>query len=386
MHGSVRDGALQDAARALAAEVSDRALEIEKARTLPLDLVGRFRESGLFSMALPAALGGLECEPRLIVETVERMSRADGSTGWTLLIGQGSGFFAWLDPQVAKEMLADRPAPVVAGSMAPIGRGVAVRRQGTTDYRLSGRWPFNSGCLHADWMIAAFLLEQQGDGPPAPRFALLPADQVRILDTWNVAGLRGTASHDIEIDGALVPHDHTFDPFNEPARHPGPLYPSLYGFLVTMMAGFPLGLARRALDELHELAHRKRRRPDGPPIAEEPVLQEQILDCETKLRAARALVLEAVDGTAAAMRDSGSAPPKVRAALMAAVHHAMSTAMEVVTTAFHAGGASMLYEHQPLQRCFRDAHAARQHVIFGQEVTKRLGRMELGLPVPPMFF
>ena len=382
MNGSAREDALRDAARALATEVSDRALEIERARTLPPDLVARFRESGLFSMALPAALGGLECAPRLIVELVELLSRADGSTGWTLLIGQGSGFFAWLDPQVAKELLVDNSAPLVAGSIAPMGQGPALRRDGATSYRLNGRWPFNSGCPHADWMVAAFLLEQRADGPPPQRFAVLPADRARIHDTWNVAGLRGTASHDIELQDVVVPHERTFDPFNEPARHPGPLYPSLFGFLVMMMAGFPLGVARGALDELHAVAHRKRRHPNAPPIAEEPVLQEQVLACETKLRAARALVLESVDGIASAMRDTGSAPPQARARLMAAVHHAMNVAVEVVTTAFHAGGASVLYDHQPLQRCFRDAHAARQHVLFGQEATKRLGRMELGLPVP----
>jgi indole-3-acetate monooxygenase len=377
---------LRETAWSLVDEVSERAGEIERARTLPADLVRRFRAGGLFSMALPAALGGLECEPRTIIEVVERMAWADGSAGWTLLIGQGSGFFAWLDPGVAKELLSGEPAPVVAGSMAPIGRGVPAGNGDGGRYELTGRWPFASGCPHADWIVAAFTVPPRGEGTaPERRFAFLPPGDVRIIDTWNVAGLRGTGSHDIAVEAAFVPRERTIDPFTEPARHGGPLYSSLFGFLVTMMAGFPLGVARRALDELHSVAHHKKRQPGAPALAEEPETQDLVLSGETRVRAARALVLQASGDVTAAMRATGAAAPEIRARLMAAVHHAMLVAVDVVTAAFHAGGASALYDRHPLQRCFRDIRAARQHVLFGQETAKRLGRMELGLPVPPAF-
>src|SRR3569833_2573075 len=374
---------LREAAWSLADEVSERALEIERARTLPADLVTRFREKGLFSMALPAALGGLECEARTIIDVVERMSWADASAGWTLLIGQGSALFAWLEPSVAKELLSREPAPVVAGSMAPLGRGVPT---GPDGYALTGRWPFNSGCPHADWIVAAFTVPPRAEGAaPDRRFAFLPAAQARIVDTWDVAGLRGTGSHDIEVDEVRVPRERTIDPFGEPPRRGGPRCPARGGGRGRGGAGGPRGGARRALDALHSVAHSKRRQPGAGPIAEEPEMQKLVLTGETRLRAARALVLEAVGEVTAAMRTTGAAEPAARARLMASVQHAMTVAVEVVTGAFHAGGASALYEHPPLQRCFRDIRAARQHVLIGQETTKRLGRMELGLPVPPVF-
>jgi indole-3-acetate monooxygenase len=374
-----------DNARMVAVELDGRGEEIERERRLPPDLVARFRDAGLFGMALPAALGGAECEPLTVVEVVAEISRADASAGWTLLIGQGAGFLAWLDPVAATELVATTPRPVVASSMAPAGRG-----EETGDgYVLSGQWPFTSGCGHSDWLMAGFVVTRDGrpvagpHGRPVQRMAFVPSAEVEIIDTWRVAGLRGTGSHDVAVRAAVVPRELTADPFFEPARLPGPLYgASMFSFLMMMMAGFPLGVGRRALDEFHVAAHRRTKQPAGTSMAEEPVVQAAIVRCESKLRAARALVVESVGRVQEAVEADGVVALPVRARLAASVLHAMETAREVVETAFHSCGASSLYASHPLQRCFRDIHAASQHVAFGQEALKRLGRVELGLPAP----
>ena len=376
---------LVDIARQVAAELDGRGEEIEQARALPADLVDRFRETGLFGMTLPAALGGPECAPQTVVDVVEEISRADPSAGWTLLIGQGAGFLAWLDPAVAADLVAATPRPVVASSMAPAGRG----EETGGGYLLSGRWPFTSGCGHSDWLMAGFVVTRDGvpvespAGPPVQRMAFVPSSEVDIIDTWRVAGLRGTGSHDVAVRAADVPRELTADPFFEPAKQPGPLYgASMFSYLMTMMAGFPLGVGRRALDEFHLSAHRRIKQPAGTSMAEESLVQADIVRCESALRAARALVVESVGRVREAVESDGSAPPVVRAGLAASVVHAMDTAREVVETAFHSCGASSLYAKHPLQRCFRDIHAASQHVAFGQEARKRLGRIALGLPAP----
>ncbi|OLF13167.1 hypothetical protein BLA60_05695 [Actinophytocola xinjiangensis] len=374
-----------DTARLVAVELDGRGAEIEQARGLPPDLVDRFRDSGLFGLALPRTLGGAECAPLTVVEVVEEIARADPSAGWTLLIGQGAGFLAWLDPATASEVVAHTPRPVVASSMAPAGRG----EQTPDGYLLSGRWPFTSGCAHSDWLMAGFVVTRDGvpvtdeSGRPVQRMAFVPSSEVTVVDTWRVAGLRGTGSHDVTVTGSLVPREFTADPFFEPARLPGPLYgASMFSFLMTMMAGFPLGVGRRALDEFHVAAHRRVKQPAGTSMAEEPVVQAAIVRCESRLRAARALVVESLGRLTEVVESTGHAEPAVRARLAASVLHAMETAREVVETALHSCGASSIYATHPLQRCFRDIHAAAQHVAFGQEALKRLGRIELGLPAP----
>lgn len=368
-------------ARAVATEVSERSQEIEAAGTLPVDLVERFRDKRLFDMALPVALGGLECPPLTVLEVVEEMSRADPSAGWTLLIGQGSGLFAWLPSDIAKEMVARTPHPIVASSMAPTGAG----RPTPDGYLVSGRWPFVSGCSHSDWITAGFIVadDKEATGPPARRMGFFAATEAKILDTWHVAGLRGTGSHDIAAQEIVVPREWTFDPWSEPAHEPGPLYAaSMMSFLMMMIAGFPIGVARRALDEFHATAHRKTKQPSGTSMAEEPLVQVAVLRCESALSAARALLVDTVGLVEDAVRADGVAPLPLRARLAAAVVQSMAVARDVVDTAFHSCGASALYASHPLQRCFRDIHAAGQHIVFGQETLKRLGRVELGLAVP----
>ena len=56
-------------------------------RTMPADLVAMAKAAGLFRMAMPASLGGLELEPVAIMRVIEDLSCADGSAGWTILIG-----------------------------------------------------------------------------------------------------------------------------------------------------------------------------------------------------------------------------------------------------------------------------------------------------------
>src|SRR4051794_29042048 len=86
-------------------EVRASADESEALRTMPSQLVEATRAAGLFRMAMPATLGGLELDPIRIVESIEALAYADASAGWTTLVGNSTAFFAWLETTVAKDML-----------------------------------------------------------------------------------------------------------------------------------------------------------------------------------------------------------------------------------------------------------------------------------------
>jgi alkylation response protein AidB-like acyl-CoA dehydrogenase len=378
------------AARALAPEIARRAREAEVARRLPTDLVRRMRAQGLFAMALPGTLGGLECEPGVLVDVVEEVSRADPAAGWTLLIGNTSAFLAWLDPDVAAEIVRRTPRPVVAGSMAPLGRGELTA---AGDYRLTGRWPFASACDHADWVMGGFVVTEGGEplrtpgGAPRMRVAFLARPAVEILDTWHVAGLAGTGSHDVAATDRLVPAQYTSVPFAEPARHGGPLYRlSPYNVLMVLLAGFPLGVARRALDELVTLAGQKVRTGGTARMIEEPAIGTGVLAAEAALAAAGHGIRAAIDDVWQTVRRGDDLTLRQRATLAAATINAFDVGRDVVSMAFDAAGASAVFEHSPLQRCLRDLHAAGQHIAFSADSRQRVARAFLGLPVPPAIF
>ena len=368
---TVERSPVAEAAR-ISATLPGLALEVESGRTLPAGLVRELRDAGLFSLMTPASLGGLEADPATIVAVVEELSRGDAATGWTVLIGQGAGYLAWLEPDAAREIVAATPAPLITGSMAPLGTAVDA---GADGLRITGRWPYTSGCGLSDHLVAGY---RGAAGPP--RFALLNRSDVTIRDTWRVAGLRGTGSHDIEADDVLVPHRFTFDPYG-PAREDGPLYRLPYmSYLLVAMAGFPLGVARRIVDEYRGIVLAKRN-TERTLLAETPIIQAEIARCETAVGAARAFVHEAVARVWEQTQD-GVAPAATRAMLTGAVQNAMRATLDVADSAMRACGASQLYNRDPLQRYFRDVQTAAQHIAFGLEAQRRVGSVLLGQDVP----
>ena len=207
----------------VAALASVCADEAEQLRTMPRELVDRVRAEGLFRMAMPAALGGLEVDPMAIVTVIETVARADGSAGWTVLIGNSTAFFAWLDPHAAKDMLGESTDVASTSMFAPRGRA---RRDGD-DLVIDGRWPFNSGCIHADWYQVGVVVMDgdqpaaRPDGTPDLRFAFFPAGAAEIHDTWHATGLRGTGSHDIEVRGLRIPPNTPQHPCSTPHARTG---------------------------------------------------------------------------------------------------------------------------------------------------------------------
>lgn len=290
-YGSAGDPAVQvalDAVEKLTPEFEARAAEAEKLRTMPPDLVARVKSAGLFRLALPRALGGMEVDLETVVRVVERVSRADASAGWTLLIGMGStAFFAWLDPAVAKDMIGDNSEFCSSCVFGPMGQALP---DGNGSFTVNGRWSFNSGCMHSEWLqFGVFVMDGQvprfrDEQTPDWRFAFLPRADVTIEDTWDSLGLRGTGSHHVTVSGATVPAERLAAPVFDLARHDGPMWRlPLFTFIGPVMAAFPLGVARRALDEFTEIAKRKFRGSPVDTIAQDGHAQAQLARAEAGL-------------------------------------------------------------------------------------------------------
>jgi alkylation response protein AidB-like acyl-CoA dehydrogenase len=361
----------------LLVEVRASADESETLRTMPAHLVEATKAAGLFRMAMPAGLGGLALDPMTIVEAIEAVSRADASAGWTTLIGNSTAFFAWLEPTAAEDMLGGNSNVVSASMFAPMGHA---RRDGG-DLVIEGRWPFNSGCMHADWYQTAVVVTDDGqpavraDGRPDVRFAMFPRGPASIIDTWHSLGLRGTGSHDVEVHDLRIPIEHTAAPMLDDPAGDEPL--SRLGFfplLTVLMGGFPLGVARRALDELALLAPTKRRGTSTVPIAEDTKVRYDVGVADAALQAARAFLLDAIEMAWTTVM-SGQTPADEQAMrIMLAGQQAMDAAVTAVDRAFALAGASAVYAGHPLERCFRDIHTAKQHIAFAGQSFSGHGR------------
>jgi len=194
-------------ARRLAERAAELAAKSEHGRRLAPELASEIASTGLFGLCVPASAGGLEAPPAVLVECVEALARGDGAAGWCLAIGATSGLLLGYLPSETTREVFSRPDVVLGGVFAPRGRATPAG----DGFRVSGRWPFASGCQHCDWLMGGCVVVE-GDGlqllPNGAldiRLMLAPAPEVRIHDTWQVMGLRGTGSHDIEFSDVLVP-------------------------------------------------------------------------------------------------------------------------------------------------------------------------------------
>jgi len=339
--------------------------------------------AGVFQMYVPRELGGLEIHPLTFIQAVMAIAAEDGSAGWNAMIcGVQGVYLSRLERPQAEEILASGTAGI-AGSFNPAEGRATVEGDG---YRLSGHWRFASGCHQALWMMApAVVVDGAGAplrdemGQPLTRIALVPKEHCTILDTWDVGGLRGTDSNDFTLDGRLVPGAFTFDRA-APGQYAGPLYrlPILLAF-GPGVASTCLGIARGAITEFQRLGAEKRPTSSTGLLRERVGAQLHAAEAEALVESARLFLM---DGVGAMFRcaEAGETPSlDVRMRQRLAAWNASRSAARAVRLIYEQAGTSALYATNPLERAFRDVHAAGQHMAVGLAVQEAAGRVVLGM-------
>lgn len=354
----------------------------ERERRLPDAVHDALASAGLYGLCVPAALGGGEARPQELLSIVETLAEGDAAAGWCVAVCATAGMLAaYLEEDAASEVYGD-PTAVVGGVFAPSGRAVA--RGG--ELEVSGRWRFASNCEHCDWLMVGCVVSD-GEAPrtlaggrPDVRLVLLPAAEVEVIDTWSVSGLRATGSHDIAAASARAPLARSASLITDSPRIDGPLYAfPPFGLLATSIAAVALGIARGALDDLAELAGAKTPALSTRRLAERAGTQAGIARAEARVRAARSLLFAAVGAAWEAARSGGEISLRLRTDLRLASTHAVDAATVAVDAVQRLAGGSAIYETSPLERRFRDLHAATQHMLIGPATWELAGRSLLGL-------
>jgi indole-3-acetate monooxygenase len=377
----------------LAPFVREHSEEAERERHLSRPVFEAMVDARLFHMFVPRELGGLEVGLVEGFEAIERLSEIDSAAGWNLQISAVGGA-----PQLApapdagiRELFSDPRAVVVVGFSPP---GAAVPVDG--GYRLSGRWPFVSGCQQAFWIGNPALRMKDGqpelgdNGEPILMFLVYPMSEAQIIETWDPLGMRGTGSHDVVADDVFVPESHTAplvpDAPNGPAFQ-GPLYrlgvlPVFWGNAVVA-----LGIARAAIDEGVELAKSKIPALMQARPVDRGVVQAHLARAEAKLCAARAYFYATLSDIwdSAVAGERPSIEQRVQAHLAASF--AAEASAEVVDHIHAAVGSSGVREEQHrFARHFRDVHTISQHATCSAARFESMGQIMLGLETDWAFF
>ncbi len=374
-------------AEEIGAVARECAIETEADRRVSTELVDRMRDAGLFRIMQPLRYGGFEYGYDVFVEAVAAIGSGDGSTGWVYSLGAVHQWLIACYPADAQdEVWSGNRDAIAAVSYAPTGKA-------TPDgggYRLSGRWSFASGCDNAQWGILGGFIPLADGGRPG--FFLVPRAQFGIHDDWNPMGLAGTGSKTIVVDDAFVPAHRTVTfadllTGNGPGTcsNPNPLYRQpMLAVVPHCLVAPALGMARGALKAFVEQASGRTTRGavagGNNRMTEFTTVQMRVAEATASVDAAQLMIHRDLRETSELVERGQQVDVGVR--MRNRLTHAFATRLlvQAVDAVFLAAGGSALGLQHPVQRFWRDIHAASSHISLNWDsVSAMYGQHVFGL-------
>ncbi|WP_425826819.1 3-hydroxy-9,10-secoandrosta-1,3,5(10)-triene-9,17-dione monooxygenase oxygenase subunit [Streptomyces fractus] len=376
-----------DNVRELLPALRERAQETEDARRVPAESIKLLRGTGFFKLLQPVRYGGFEADPLDHYTAVKLIASACGSTGWVAsVLGAHAWHLATFPAQAQEDIWGRAPETLLSSAYAPLG--TATRVEG--GFRLSGKWSFSSGVDHAGAAILGTLVkDEKGDTADYAAF-LVPCEDYTVEDVWHTVGLRGTGSNDIVVDDVFVPAHRTLS-FSDSFRcvcpgqevNDSPLYRMpLYSVMTTTITTPLVGMATGAY-EAHVAHQQDRVRAfAGGKAKDDPFAKVRVAEAASEIDAAWLQLTRNLSDVHRAARDGSGIPVGLRTRLRRDQVRAAERAIGATDRLFENSGASALRDGTPIQRFWRDAHAARVHVAHDAEPALKLfGDDEFGVSI-----
>lgn len=360
-------------------------------RRVPKENLAAMRDADLLRATRPVEYGGFEIDCGTKVAILSELARGCGSTGWVATLYSDANYIVGQFPdEVQAEVFAD-PDVVCTATLIPTARA---QRDGA-GFRVSGKWPFNTGCLDATWVAEPAVVELEAGQPEVCLF-LMPYAELTILDDWYVSGLRGTGSNSVAAENVFVPEPRMVRlvdfkegrPRSERNRD-RPLFriPAVPYVLTSGGATFP-GLAKAALELFME------KLPTRGPIAytgylqrsEAPITHHQVAEVAMTIQACDALMDRATDIVTAHAQSGEPYGPDEIPHIWGVISWTTRLYGEAIETLRVASGASGIQDANSITQVARDAQALATHAVMmpttGLEI---YGRSLCGLaPNTPM--
>ena len=363
---------------ALVEEIRTRGGEFDRLSHVPRDVIALMKKAGVFRSSTPSMFGGDILPPAEFLRMVEAISAADGSAGWVAAFGSANTYMAGLPIKTQRTIYQNSPDQVFAGGLYPLQK--AERVDG--GIKVSGRWKFASGCKGADWIGVGVWLNEPlfpGDLPGTTYMAICPADQVEIIENWDVVGMQGTGSHDTQVTDKFYSLDWicarggsvTID---EPIFR----YPAL-AYQAQVHAAVNLGLARDALDTVAGMSGAAKIMPGAIPLCDRAYYRTALAKGEAVLRGARAFYYEAVEDAWDTLVQGEPLSLEQNNLLRLSAAHAAHASAEVVQAAYRVAGISAIHKASRLQHIVRDSMVVTQHVSLSENIFEFAGAILAGV-------
>jgi 3-hydroxy-9,10-secoandrosta-1,3,5(10)-triene-9,17-dione monooxygenase len=359
--------------------------EAERLRR-PVDAVWEaLRASGIFYHFVPKIYGGLEFGVDAFIDAMLPLAEGCSSTGW---VASFCVEHNWILAHFSKELQdetfgAGFPYIIAPGVTVPPGIMTPVNG----GYRVTGRWKWGTGVMHADWILATAMLPE---GPrPHLYFIAVPAEQAIVVDTWHMDGMIGTGSNDIVMRDVFVPAHRAIDmkemqDGTAPGckLHANPVYRMpMLPFLAVAAAIPAVGTAREAVRLFRERLSRRVIVGTETNQREKPAAQMRLAKAHVLTTTAETMIRQAARENVALAETAAPARAEQRIELRCRIAYAVKFAREAVQTLSEAAGASAHSLDDPLQRALRDINTMSSHVVYDLDtVLEQQGRAMVGLP------
>lgn len=370
-----------------------RAAAHDRDGSFPAENFAELVAAGYHALPVPERFGGGGADLLEVVLGQYELGQADGSTALSLnmhlmTMGIAGEVMPWplatyerLCREVVAEgaLLNSAAAEPELGSPASGGRPDTVARPVEGGWRLSGRKTFVSASPALTYFIVLATFDDGAEPPRVGNFLVRNgATGVSIEETWDVLGMRATASHDLVLDGVFAGAD---DLLNQRTLGQGDARggANTAWFALTTSAVY-LGVARAAQQFTVEWANARTPTALAKPISQLLAVQWKMADTEIALVTGRTLVFSAAaDWVACPERR-----PELLPAIAAIKTVAVESALKIVDLTLRVAGGVGLYKSLPLERYYRDMRGALVHPPIEDRAREMIGRTVLGLNAPPV--
>jgi len=216
---------------------------------------------------------------------------------------------------------------------------------------------------------------------------MVPVEQIEILDTWQVSGLRGSGSHDVRVDDVFVADEYISRVQRQIPHEAGTLYRlPIYSRLAYNKVGVATGIARAAINQFIALASEKKPRGSSNLLHKRVDAQRAVAEAERLLGSARSYVFDSVADLWDTVANGEKPTDKQKAIVQLSCSGATNEAVKAVEMLYSAAGASANFLSSPLERSMRDVLVVRQHIMVSPQYTEAVGRVLLGMESETLFF
>jgi 3-hydroxy-9,10-secoandrosta-1,3,5(10)-triene-9,17-dione monooxygenase len=370
--------AVLDRVRDLAPRWADRAAAADVTGAIAADTAAELTDIGAHRLLQPTRFGGAGSTIGAHVEAVAAAAEGCTSTAWCLAVWSVHNWMLGLfGAEAQDDVWGDDPTARISASIVPRNRFATTPSGGL---RVTGRYPFMSGCDHATWFGVGGVTDgaygpDGSAGAAEDRVIALVPRPAGTIDhgSWAVMGLRGSGSKDVTVgDDVEVPGHRVLSVpaaarLQAPGQHDGAEAVYFAPFRATaalVLAPPALGAARAALRRFVQRTGSHRVGLPPRPQREDPAAGLRIARASAEIDAAALVMANAaagLDRIAAARRAATSLES---ATVVRDTAFSVRLCADAVDRLYESSGGSALASDEPMQRYWRDVHAARSHTIL----------------------